>query len=245
MSAWYDRAFGAWYLKLYPHRDLEEARRAVTTLAPWLPVRERILDVATGPGRYLQALSESGRTAVGLDRSRPLLAAAARVPGLAVPPVRGDMRRLPFADASFGAVLCMFTSFGYFGSREAHRGVLDEFRRVTATGGRLVLDAVNPSAVRTTLVPLSVRDVDGHRVTERRRLERTRNGEAVVKDLLIEDGEGKPVERYREEVALYERPDLEAMLAGRGWTPERTFGDYEGGGWEPLSPRLLIVAGRA
>ena len=49
--------------------------------------------------------------------------------------VRGDYRELPFEDASFDAVLNLFSSLGYL-ERDEDVGVLREFRRVLRPGAR-------------------------------------------------------------------------------------------------------------
>src|SRR5690606_27785092 len=49
-DAWYERGFGEEYLHLYPHRDEEEAARAVALLLREIVLEEgsRILDLACG-----------------------------------------------------------------------------------------------------------------------------------------------------------------------------------------------------
>ena len=243
MAEWFDLAFGPWYLRLYPHRDLEEARRAVRFLAPRLPSDGIVLDGGCGPGRHLLALRERGFQPVGLDRSRALLGeAAARAPDLVRSLVRGDLRALPFRDGAFAAVLSMFTSFGYFGSRRADGELLLEFRRVLRRDGRLVLDYLNAPAVRERLVPRSERMVDGHRVIERRSIERSGADESVVKVLTVEDGDGRVVAEYREAVALYGRDEIVAMARYAGFRLLEARGDYDGAPWSPSAPRLLLVA---
>lgn len=240
MESWYDRAFGAWYLKLYPHRDLEEARRMVTNLSSWIPPGGKILDIGCGPGRHMTALVERGYRVLGLDRSTVLLEEAARrqVGGL----VRGDMRHLPFGPGVFRAALSMFTSFGYFGSREAHRDLLIEIARVVENRGRLILDYLNAPKVRESLVPESVRSVENHRITERRYVRNRGDGEQVVKELLIQGPDGQEVERYREEVSLYDRDEVLDLLSDAGWSEIVSLGDYRGDKWIPDSDRLIVVA---
>jgi len=243
MPAWFDLAFGPWYLKLYAHRDREEAARTLRTLGPWLPGEGPVLDVACGLGRHLEILLAGGANACGIDRSAALLAAAA--PPLRDRLVRGDMRELPFPSNCFAALLCLFTSFGYFGSDPAHRALLEEFARVTAPKGRLVLDAVNPPALRGSLVSASERRVDGHTVRERRALERRGDMEVVVKEITVESPSGLEVGRFREEVSLYERSPLLELLRSAGWRDLAVLGDYDGGDWSPEAPRLLVIAERA
>ena len=240
--AWFDDAFGPWYLKLYAHRDREEAARTLSALDPWLPRGGRILDVACGMGRHLEVLIGRGIPAVGLDRSAALLDHAPET--IRGHLVRGDMRRLPFPDRMFLGLLSLFTSFGYFGTREAHEDLLSEFARVSLPRGRLVLDVANPPHVLRTLRPASERAVEGHTAEERRCVEHRGDETIVVKTVRITDASGQSVASYCEEVSLYERDALIVMLDRTGWIEIKSLGNYEGDAWSPEAPRLIMVAER-
>ena len=96
-----------------------------------------VLDLGCGHGRHLGPLRRAGFPVVGLDYSMELLA---QVSGRrATRLVRGDMRRLPFADGSLGGAYLLFNSFGYF-TEEQNFGVLRELARVMQPGARLVAD---------------------------------------------------------------------------------------------------------
>jgi ubiquinone/menaquinone biosynthesis C-methylase UbiE len=104
---------------------------------------ERILDVPCGFGRHARMLAARGMEVVGVDLSAAMLAEARRGRRSARPRFeRGDMRRLACRD-EFDAVICMFTSFGYFGDRE-NRGVLRRMARVLKSGGRVLIDHRDP-----------------------------------------------------------------------------------------------------
>ena len=62
----------------------------------------RVLDLGCGKGRFATRLAESGAEVVGIDLSAAMLAEAK---GLAR--VRGSARRLPFASATFDAVVAV------------------------------------------------------------------------------------------------------------------------------------------
>jgi SAM-dependent methyltransferase len=240
--AWFDDAFGPWYLKLYAHRDREEAAHTLRALDPWLPRGGRMLDVACGRGRHLEVLIERGQDAVGLDRSVALLTAA---PAFLRPHlVRGDMRKLPFPDGAFRVLFSFFTSFGYFGSRPAHEALLAEFARAVAAGGRLVLDVPNLPQIHATLAPVSERAVAGHAVRELRTLLHREDEDVVIKEVEVSDPAGRRVASFREEVSLYERHVLLRMLGQAGWRETKTLGSYEAGAWTPASPRLILIAER-
>src|SRR5205807_2645820 len=87
-------------------------------------------------------LAREGYKVTGADRSQVLLDEARRQAGDAeLELVRADYRELPFEDASFDAVLNLFTALGYVG-REGDRQALREFRRVLKPGGRLVVESM-------------------------------------------------------------------------------------------------------
>jgi ubiquinone/menaquinone biosynthesis C-methylase UbiE len=94
----------------------------------------RVLDVATGPGHAAAAAAARGAEPVGVDISEGMLAVARRHhPQLDFRP--GDAEALPFADASFAAVVGAFV-LNHLPRPEASAA---ELARVLASGGRLAL----------------------------------------------------------------------------------------------------------
>jgi SAM-dependent methyltransferase len=94
----------------------------------------RLLDVAAGPGRMAQAGAARGAKAIGVDLA-PAMVAIARglYPEIEFREASADA--LPFADASFDAVVCSF-GLGHFPDAER---VIAEIRRVLAPQGRVAL----------------------------------------------------------------------------------------------------------
>ena len=88
----------------------------------------RLLDAGCGDGWYLNALLTRHESwcGAGVDISRDAIFQATNLPRTALGGV-GDLRRLPFADGSFTALLDVLTPANY-----------DEFRRVLAPGGLLI-----------------------------------------------------------------------------------------------------------
>lgn len=241
-TPWYRSWFGEEYLSLYPHRDHEEAQRAVDLLVELLelPSGARVLDLACGAGRHLKALVDHELTAIGLDLSLPLLQrAGARVPG--APLVRGDMRSLPFVAGSFDAATSFFTSFGYFESDEEDRQVLRELRRILRPGGRVLLDFLNSDAVAEDLTPRDVREVEGRRVIQERRL--VDGGRMVEKRIHLAAGPGDETgQEFVERVRLYTPSELEDLMYDAGLVPESRMGSYSGDPFDRDSPRVIVVA---
>ena len=238
MTEWFEQWFGEEYLRAYPHRDDDDAERLVRLLGE-LGVAgpgERVLDLGCGPGRHAAALARRGAHVVGLDLSLPLLSAARR--RRAEPLVRGDMRRLPFGTKAFDVVLNLFTSFGYFESDEEHGLVVREVARVLRPGGRFVLDFLNAPAVRAGLVPRDESRSGGTTVVQERRI--SDDGRFVTKSIHV-SGISRT---FTERVRLYERADLERMLATSGMRLETAAGDYDGAPHGTASPRLILVGRR-
>lgn len=225
---WYRDWFGEEYLALYPHRDEEEARAGVElVLQHCEPPEGLALDLACGAGRHMVHFQRRGVTAIGLDLSASLLREAKGVDST-LRLVRGDMRHLPFADASFALVANFFTSFGYFAAPEDDHRVLFEIRRVLRPNGCFALDFLNAQRVRDGLVPRDERTLGKRRIVQERHLEE--EGRVVVKQIKIYEKEGgRPQNTYFERVRLYEPDELVDMLRDVGMQTTKTFGDYSGG----------------
>jgi SAM-dependent methyltransferase len=245
MTEWFEQWFGEEYHALYPHRDAEDARRAVQLIhavVPWRP-GHRILDLACGPGRHAAELERLGGRVVGFDLSRAMLRRGRERTRAAL--VRGDMRALPFRDGSFSLAVNLFTSFGYFLSDDEHRRVVQQVAAALAPGAHFVLDYLNAGQVRRAL-QLSEQGKRRSGSDERRRDVRvTRriddNGRFVIKEIELRD-EGR---RFQERVRLYAPDELVAMLADAGFEVTGRFGNYDGGPLEPSAPRVILVAARA
>jgi len=237
MTEWFEQWFGEEYLRLYPHRDDEDARQAVSLIGRVvrLPQR-RVLDLACGPGRHASQLLAVGARVVGFDLSPALLTRARQRLGPDIPLVRGDMRRLPFGDQVFDVVLNLFTSFGYFSDDDQHVAVLREARRTLRSSGTLVLDYFNADLVRSELVPDEQQLIGRQRVDISRRV--SDDGRFVVKDMRL-SGEGRS---FVEQVRLLQATDRESMLQGGGFFVRETFGAYDGRPMGPNAPRAIFVA---
>jgi SAM-dependent methyltransferase len=239
VSAWFKHWFGEAYLAIYPHRDEAEAERVVALLAARGigEPGQRILDLACGPGRHERALARRGAWVLGYDLSSALLRRAREAGARRL--VRGDMRALALRGGGFDAVVNLFTSFGYFEEDSESARVLVEVARVLRPGGRIVLDYLNAPAVRGDLVPRDERVVEGRTVIQERTL--STDGRFVVKRIRVA---GEAME-FVEQVRLFERKDLEAMLAAAGLVVREALGDYHGAPYDARSPRLILVADRS
>lgn len=242
-TPWFRSWFGDEYLALYPHRDAEEARRAVELLGAVAEGLEGslVLDLACGGGRHLAELGRLGFRGAGLDLSIPLLRAAQEAAPDA-PLVRGDMRVLPFRTGAFDVVTSFFTSFGYFEEEYDDMRVLREVRRVLKPGGTFLLDFLNAEEVRANLLNEDRRSVGGVAVVQQRRL--IDRGRIVEKRIAIGPTAESPERVFVERVRLYEPAELDRMLASARLAPGHRFGSYQQSPFEADAPRYIVM-GRA
>jgi SAM-dependent methyltransferase len=123
--------------------------------APWAAILieqaalqpgDRVLDVACGTGVVARlAARQVGPPGqiIGLDNTAGMLAVARSlppIPGVSLEWQEGNALAMPFADASFDALLCQ-QGLQFFTDRSA---ALREMRRVLVPGGRLVLSVWGP-----------------------------------------------------------------------------------------------------
>lgn len=240
MTEWFEQWFGEEYLRIYPHRDDEDAGRLVALVDRQRPVAgRRVLDLACGPGRHAAQLAGRGAHVVGVDLSLPLLSRARHRTGPGLLLVRADMRELPFRDETFDLVVNLFTSFGYFADDAEHRRVLASAARLLAPGGSFVIDYLNAATVRDTLVPHDEKQVGARRVAVERKI--SPDGRYVIKEIhLTDDGRS-----FLERVRLFSASELERLLTDAGFTVRERFGDYDGGPLAAGAPRTILVADRS
>jgi SAM-dependent methyltransferase len=224
---------------VYPHRDVAEAARVASRLAPLVRTGRPVVDVACGNGRYMCALAAAGVDVYGVDLSEYLLGEAVEKWGLGGRVVCGDMRALPFAAGVFGAAINMFTSFGYFDVDAENARVLREVERVLATDAVFVLDFINAGKVRGGVEAGSRRVVGDAEVEEWREL--SRDGRVLTKRVHVKWPGREPVE-YMERVRLYEHEELKTMLGAAGFDVRTQHGDYDLGGFDAAtSPRVILI----
>ena len=144
---WYETFFDHHYqqgFSGFTTPDITQRQVAFIVKTLDLPPHSRVLDLGCGSGRHSLALGERGLQVVGYDLSETLLALA-RHDGdqrwFPIEFVQGDMRTLPYQD-QFDAVICYFSTYGYF-SDDDNRRVLEQVAVALKPGGKFLLDLTN------------------------------------------------------------------------------------------------------
>ena len=237
---WFARDFDcAAYFDVYRDKEWEAATEGPGLAACLgLPAHSTVLDLPCGWGRLRPYLLEAGLEVLGGDLSAlNLRRHAAEHPG---PLARLDLRALPFRSGCADGVLCAYTSWGYFRTLEENLAQLREFARVLRPGGVLVLDLVGREYTRKAVALVEGRwqqiDQDGLRYRER-------VGWSADRRRVITDRTCRGT-RFRHDIWLPTDAEARDALQVAGFRVDRTWGGYEGEGWEPLAERWIYRAVR-
>lgn len=213
-----------------------------------------VLELGCGTGRVLMPLARSGIRVVGLDRSLPMLARAAerrrrlarpRRPGL----LRGDMRTLPFAEASFGGVIAAYGLLQSLLDDTDLSVVLGEVRRVLRRGGLFGIDLV-PDLPKwgeyRKQVRLRGRTDRGTEVTLVETVRQDRRRGVTTFDEEFIERRGRRIERRRFSLTFrtVSVDGVTRRLESHGFSVEAVLGDYRGRAWTPDADAWVIVAKR-
>ncbi|MEW6233368.1 MAG: class I SAM-dependent methyltransferase [Chloroflexota bacterium] len=241
--AWYEEYFTKDWMKF---RDveamLEKAPSEVDFLESALQISPpaAVLDVGCGFGRHAIELAARGYVVTGLDLSAELLARASEMTSeraVSVTWLEKDMRQMEF-DAEFDAVICLYTSFGYFETEEENLEVLRRMSKALREGGRLALDVENRDGL---LMRYLSRDwwqtKAGDLVMEERRFDPVK-GRGRTKIVLVSGGH--KIE-HNLSIRWYSVPELERMAKEVGIQVQRLCGGLDGSEFDLGAYRLVVV----
>lgn len=240
---WWKGFFGADYLLMYGAELTPElSAREVDCAVRCLDLREgqRALDVCCGFARHLPWLLKRGLRAVGIESS-PYQVRFARQASSSpddLPLLRGDARLMPF-DGGFDAVLCLYTSMGYFSDADNARQIA-EMARALRPGGGLYIDNQNPDYILAHLRP-------------ERETRDARSGITVVELFDYDEAEKRiygrktiqsptSVSAHDFFMRLYRPDEMRALLEGAGLRVREFYGDYDRSPWTSGAPRLIVTA---
>ncbi len=239
---WFKRWFNSKeYLNVYQHRDKKDAKELLQLVLNNINIDNvrTILDMAAGYGRHAVILSKKGFQVTAVDLSEMLLNIArnnAEKENLNIEFVHSDIRRFS-PDKKFDLIINLFTSIGYFDEDEENFQVLNKAYNLLGENGYFVLDYMNKNFVQSTLVPLSVDEIDNGTITQNRYIK----GERIIKEIIIER-EGKQ-NKYYESVRMFSYDELISIMQKIGFRVLKTFGDFLGNPFElETSPRIIIIS---
>ena len=242
---WFRGFFDDTYVEiLKAQKSAQQTRAEVDFLTQALRLKPggRVLDVPCGFGRHAGELARRGHSVVGVDLSRAMLREARRRyrEHERLRFVRGDMRRLAYRE-EFDAVICIFTSFGYFSERD-NVATLRKMARALKPGGRLLIDHRNPAFDAT--LPARWWQRLGPRIFVLSSLRfNRRTGVQDSTWLILRLGDRRVV-RKSVRVRLWTRRQWEQRLRQAGMRLIRAYADLEDMSYGTTSGRLIVLAER-
>ncbi|HZI16404.1 MAG TPA: class I SAM-dependent methyltransferase [Myxococcus sp.] len=213
-------------------REVEYLARAFADV----PGPEPVVDLGCGHGRHASRLNVSGPLAgrvIGLELDA--LSLSMRRPGF--PAVRGDLRALPFQEASLAGAYAWYSTLFAF-TDEEHMHILREVARVLRPGGRLVFQTVpyerlaeSPGASFRRTLP------DGSVLEEQSHFDAVTGRDMGRRTLSLPTGR-RLTASYS--IRYYPLAELTRLLESTGFSTAWVHGGLEG---EPPAPRAadLIV----
>lgn len=233
---WFDTWFDSkYYHILYKHRDEVDAQNFINQLVNYLNVEPpaRVLDIACGKGRHALYLNQLGYQVTGTDLSENSINFAKTYvkPGLKF--IVQDKRK-PLNE-TFDLVLNLFTSFGYFENDEDHLEALKAMKVQISELGVGVIDFLNASHIKNSIIPEEIKTIDGIEFHIQRRFENNQ----IIKDIFFED-QGEKFQ-YQEKVRAYELEDFERLFEQADLYLLETFGDYQLNKYHKDSSERLVM----
>ena len=216
---------------------MRAAGAEIDQLMNWLKpaLGAKVLDVCCGGGRHLEALTQRGFDAVGVDLSPELLELAAGRKAMGSRLVRADVRCLPF-DGVFDVALNLFTSFGYFDLKADDGRQLRGMARSLRSGGRLVLDLVHREHLEAHFKPHDHQQTDDLSIENHRTLTDTH----VIKKSVVTTAGGQRHDIV-EKVRLYTPLQIQSACRDAGLVDVSVHGTFGGGPIDNESPRMVVV----
>lgn len=240
---WYKEWFSSkFYLKLYRHRNDEDARNLVNLIQRTLPLKkdDRVVDIACGAGRHSLELARRGYKVTGFDLSSYLINEARKLcskapeKDLHVDFLINDMRHFNFNE-KFDLAVNLFTSFGYFEEDKENFSVIKNASDSIKKGGWFVLDFINKEHIIENLVPYSRNKIGGEVLHQRRKID----GDFVVKDIRIVSGSKEL--KYKEVLKLYSLSELKKAFNSFNLKIIKKYGDYFGNPYNLKESKRIIL----
>jgi SAM-dependent methyltransferase len=236
---WFNKWFDSpYYHILYQNRDYSEAEFFLSNLVQFFnaPKSRKIIDLCCGKGRHAIFLNSLGYDVTGVDLSQSSIEEANKSTSNNLHFEIQDLRNLNFFE-TFDIALNLFTSLGYFNSKEEDKLVFNNINKILKPGGFVLIDFMNSELVMQNLTCEENKIIDGIQFNISKYVE----NDFIIKRINFSDNGINY--HFTEKVQMLTLNDFDEMLTASGFSIIKLFGNYM---LEPYnnksSDRLIIVA---
>lgn len=212
-----------------------------------------VLELGCGTGRVALPLARAGIDVVGIDRSAPMLARARRRARRSsgrgrVRLVRGDIRHLPFPQATFPLVMAPYGILQSLLRERDLKATLASVAEVLAPGGlfglELVADLPSWEEYRRKISLRGRRGASDTRVTLVESVRQDRARRLTLFDQEFIERRGRTTRRQQFTLAFrtLSVPQMARRLGAAGFEVTSVLGDYDGGPWDRRADVWIVLA---
>jgi 2-polyprenyl-3-methyl-5-hydroxy-6-metoxy-1,4-benzoquinol methylase len=226
---------------MFPPSRMDAAKDEVDKIIRLTRIKKgAALDLCCGPGRCSIALAKRKFTVTGVDRTKFLLnkaRARARAARVKIEFIQKDMRDFVRPD-SFDLVLSMYTSFGYFETKDEDLSVLLNIHKSLRRGGAFLIDTISKERIAKIFTPSSVDELpDGSLLVQRRKIvdDWTRTSNEWI---LVRKGRAKS---FKFTHRLYSGQEIRDLMKRAGFKRVKLYGSFDGTPYNNTAERLIAV----
>lgn len=198
-----------------------------------------VLDIGCGFGRHAVALAQCGFEVIGIDPSEAMLAKArtlAEKVGASATFVQASGETFD-TDKRFDAAICLFNTLGQVSLYGDNRELVANAARLLDSGGRFVVEVPNWEPTVANL-KIDEKYGDGENAPEVNRQYYKESG--LILEIFRIEVRGKR-RVFLLKYQLLRQGELAALLEDAGFVVDGWFGDYAGGPFTAVSPKMIAV----
>ena len=235
---WYEEWFETKYYDiLYNKRDNKEAELFLNNLFKYIKPNKKsnFIDIACGSGRHTNYIGKLGYKITGFDLSINKIKKAKKQQNNNSSFYVHDMKKV-YKENHFDYVLNLFTSFGYFETKNENQKVINNFHKTLNKKGKLIFDYINFNKIVNNFNKKETKEIDSIKFKIEKKIEQNK----LIKKIEVTDSKKH---KYEEILMILKYNEIIKMIENGKFKISKIFGDYKLQDFKiNQSPRLIIIA---
>ncbi len=235
---WYEEWFETKYYDiLYNKRDNKEAELFLNNLFKYIKPNKKstFIDIACGSGRHTNYIGKLGYQITGFDLSVNKIQTAKKQKNNNSSFYVHDMKKI-YKKNHFDYVLNLFTSFGYFETKNENQKVINNFHKTLNEKGKLIFDYINFNQILNNFNKTETKEINNVKFKIEKKIE----GNKLIKKIEVTDVKKY---KYEEILMILKYNEIKQMIENEKFKISKIFGDYKLQDFKiNQSPRLIIIA---